>query len=93
MAFGNTIGNKIEHNTEGHEDTKRRLSLGRMKTCWKRISCLEWLMLPLMWFTIFVLMLLIMFFVPEESQATGSLGTNTTTTTSPGEMSFSGQYF
>ena len=91
MAFGNTIGNKIEHNTEGHEDTKRRLSLGRMKTCWKRISCLEWLMLPLMGFTIFVLIFFNVY--PKESQATGSLGTNTTTTTSLGEMSFSGQYF
>ena len=58
MMYGNKIGNKIQHNTEGHEDTRLRSCQRRMKICWKSISCVEWLILLLIGFTILAMIFL-----------------------------------
>ena len=76
MSFGNRIGNKIEHNTDGQKETKQKSCLNQMKICWQSVSLTEWLVLLLIIFTIVVLIFLNFYAYPNDKLGSDTIGTS-----------------
>ena len=75
MVFGNRIGNKVEHNSDGHEETKWRSKVVQI------LRSTEWLILLLVVFTIILLILLNCYAYQDDNSWSNSNETNTTTST------------
>ena len=75
MVFGNRIGNKVEHNSDGHEETKWRSTVVHI------LRSTEWLILLLVVFTIILLILLNCYAYQDYNSWSISNETNTTTST------------
>ena len=75
MVFGNRIGNKVEHNSDGHEETKWRSKAVHI------LRSTEWLILFLVVFTIILLILLNCYAYQDYNSWSISNETNTTTST------------
>ena len=79
MTIESRICCKLDDNTEGQEETKRRCWLGRMKICCKKLSGAELLIGPLIGFTLFAIVFLNVYAYPNETQATDSFEANKNT--------------
>ena len=75
MVFGNRIGNKVEHNSDGHEETKWRSTVVQI------LRSTEWLILLLVVFTIILLILLNCYAYQDDNSWSNSNETNTTIST------------
>ena len=76
MSFGNRIGNKIEHNTDGQKETIRKSCLNQMKICWQSVSLTEWLVLLFIIFAIVVLIILNFYAYPNDKLGSDAIGTS-----------------
>ena len=71
MVFGNRIGNKVEHNSAGHEETKWRSTIIQI------LRSTEWLILLLVVFTIILLILLNCYAYQDDNSRSNFNETNT----------------
>ena len=75
MVFGNRIGNKVEHNSDGHEETKWRSTVVHI------LRSTEWLILLLVVFTIILLILLNCYAYQDDDSWSNSNEMNTNIST------------